>query len=301
MCSLLRDFGDASVEWNFVRTRVKWTLLRSDSELKEALESHQRVFVDMPIGLPDQESGRDCDRELRKALGRTFSSSVFSPPCRKALSETDYTSASQINAQQTGKKLSIQSWNLIPKIRQLDGLLQESKTLHGRVFESHPEWLFRLAGGGEYANEGRYEHVRKAGDTGNEPLQFKKKTPEGIEERLSKLSFHTEEARVKYEEALRRFSRADVARDDIVDAMMLAVMAAKSLQYVSGAGWDKKRKQGLPDMPFEGLRAFPEFESPGDRQQMQRDSAGLSTLYTPPTLQRDSTGLPKAIWYPVNV
>lgn len=293
MCSLQRDFGDASVEWSFDRTRVKWTLLRSDSELKQALETHQRVFVDMPVGLPDQESGRDCDRELRKALGRTFSSSVFSPPCRKALSETDYVLASCINAEQTGKKLSIQSWNLMPKIRQLDGLLQESKTLHGRVFESHPEWLFRLAAGDE--------HARKAGDTGNEPLQFKKKTPEGIEERLSKLSFYTEDARVKYEEALRRFSRADVAKDDIVDAMILAVMAAKSLQQLSGMRWDKEREQGLQGMPFEGLRAFPELGISGARQQVQKDSAGLSTLYTTPTLQRDSTGLPKAIWYPANV
>lgn len=293
MCSLQRDFGDASVEWSFDCTRVKWTLLRSDSELKQALETHQRVFVDMPVGLPDQESGRDCDRELRKALGRTFSSSVFSPPCRKALSETDYVLASRINAEQTGKKLSIQSWNLMPKIRQLDGLLQESKTLHGRVFESHPEWLFRLVAGDE--------HARKAGDTGNEPLQFKKKTPEGIDERLSKLSFYTEDARVKYEEALRRFSRADVAKDDIVDAMILAVMAAKSLQQLSGMRWDKEREQGLQGMPFEGLRAFPELGISGARKQVQKDSAGLSTLYTIPTLQRDSTGLPKAIWYPANV
>lgn len=275
---------------------TEWQLLRSDSELRIALESHYRIFVDMPIGLPNRESGRDCDRELRKALGRAFSSSVFSPPCREALKASDYITASMVNAAYTGKKLSIQSWNLFPKIRQLDGLLQEDPSLRERLFESHPEWLFMIAKDGELPgplmdiDQSRGEEIAsKSEGPSHGPLtalKFKKKTSEGIEERLAMLSLHLEASHDNYQHALDLFTRAEVARDDIVDAMILAVMAAKSVKRNAGGVMrEQEQKAGLPNGSLEGLQTFPELGSDRSR----------------PKVQRDGTGLPKAIWYPSSV
>lgn len=235
-----------------------------------------RIFIDMPIGLPDQEPGRDCDQELRKALGRGFSSSVFSPPCREALYAADYQTASQVNARQTGKKLSIQSWNLIPKIRQLDEILQEYPAWRNSVFESHPEWLFQLAG---------YEFDEISGariQPSNKklkprPLRYKKKSKEGIQERLRRLAGEIDNAYEVFAEALNRYQRKDVAKDDILDAMILAVMAQKSRM-----GWEDERATVGKGMLLGGLEAFPKLPDDGRH-------GGV---------QRDSTGLFKAIWYP---
>jgi len=269
---------------------IEWMLARTSSELRVALLRFERVFIDMPIGLPDQEPGRDCDQELRRALGWGFSSSVFSPPCREALYATDYPSASQINARQTGKKLSIQSWNLIPKIRQLDEILQHENRLRDRIFESHPEWLFQLAGRQSQKGNG-VENIQNAqvenslqDSTKQEdnqaianPLQFKKKSKEGVEERLHRLSSEIEVADEAFEEALTHYRRKDVAKDDILDAMILAVMAEKSRM-----GWEDEPATLEQNMQFRGLQAFPRLSEDGRL-------GGV---------QRDSTGLFKAIWYP---
>src|SRR5262245_33074549 len=42
------------------------------------------LAIDIPIGIPENEP-RTCDRDARRLLGWPRSSSVFSPPCRKAL------------------------------------------------------------------------------------------------------------------------------------------------------------------------------------------------------------------------
>ena len=59
-------------------------------------------------------------------------------------------------------------------------------------------------------------------------MLFPKRKPEGIEERLTILSRHLENAKLLYEKALDAFTRKTVARDDIVDAMILAVTARES-------------------------------------------------------------------------
>lgn len=268
MCSI--PMGSLSVPGlpmpNLNLDQSHWTILTTESDLEKAFEAHQRIFVDMPIGLPDKEPGRSCDQALRKALGRSFSSSVFSPPSRLALAESDYPSASRVNHLLTGKKLTIQSWNLFPKIRELDRILLKNPSLQERVFESHPEWLFRIA------------HPQSI------HLEYKKKTPEGLEERLQRLSLHSLYAQKSYEDALGRFPRSDVARDDILDAMILAVMSAKSMwsNALRESQWEQDRELGVPDVSLGGLRTFPELGSGSSRQKVQRDGAGL----------------PKAIWYP---
>jgi len=101
------------------------------------------IAVDIPIGLPDKGSigGRLADREARSVLGRR-QSAVFAVPARRAVMCTDYREAcatAQANSNPS-RKVSKQTFNLFPKIREVDALI--SPTLQDRVFEVHPEAAF---------------------------------------------------------------------------------------------------------------------------------------------------------------
>jgi len=159
------------------------------------------VAVDMPIGLLERAvpGGRGCDREARALLGRPRSSSVFSPPTRPGLAALKYADAARLN----GAGMSKESFNILPKIREIDGVLcaQDQQ----RVFEAHPEMVFaRLAGA---------------------PLVANKKTAAGRRERIRLLrrvyatSFR-DPVRMRVAHGLRH-----VALDDVVDAYALAYVA----------------------------------------------------------------------------
>ena len=108
------------------------------------------IAVDMPIGLP--ESGRrPCDTEARKRLGPRRSS-VFPVPVRAALGATSF-------AEVTG--LSIQGWNLVPKIAEVDASWEP------RVLECSPELSLAVVSGA--------------------PMAHPKRVPEGRAERLAVL------------------------------------------------------------------------------------------------------------------
>ncbi|HIK53205.1 MAG TPA: DUF429 domain-containing protein [Oscillatoriales cyanobacterium M59_W2019_021] len=209
--------GWLAVMWSdrgFLDARI----LRDRSSLIAILTDSARTFIDIPIGLPDSEASRDCDREatpqeyrqLRKILGRSFSSSVFNPPIRSAICASSYSEASAINAAKTGKKLSIQAWNIVPKIREIDELLLKVPTLHDRCFESYPELLFY--------------HLNS-----QHPLNFKKKTREGKQERLELLQSQIPEIQVHFAAIRDRHLKKDASDDDILDAMVLAYFAHRSL------------------------------------------------------------------------
>ena len=159
--------------------------------------------VDIPIGLlvERQPGGRDCDRCARRLLGRR-ASSVFTPPTLPLLDATHY-------AQVRGHGLSIQAFNILPKIREVDCVM--SPALQQRVYEAHPELAFQSLAG--------------------HPLQDRKKTVAGREERLRVLEsipsllFH--EIRTAFEHVLRTCKRTDVAPDDILDAYVLVWTALR--------------------------------------------------------------------------
>ena len=67
--------------------------------------------------------------------------------------------------------MSRQAWNLVGKIREVDGLLGRRAGLDGRVFEVHPELAFRELAGGR-------------------PMAFPKRTAAGRAERLGFLAAH---------------------------------------------------------------------------------------------------------------
>jgi predicted RNase H-like nuclease len=104
------------------------------------------ICVDIPIGLLDRPGQRECDAIARRLLGRGRASSVVPPPSRCALSFADYRAASDVNLQLTGRKLNKQSFNISPKVREVDEAIKPG--MQERVREVHPELAFRSLNGG---------------------------------------------------------------------------------------------------------------------------------------------------------
>lgn len=166
-----------------------------------AIASRDRVLVDMPIGFP-QTGPRVCDREAATFLGPRRST-IFPVPCRAAVEARSYEEACERNAQLQGKKLSLQLWNIVPKMRELDLFLRGLPSAHDRVAEGHPEIAFACLSPADV------------------PLA-PKRSPEGHEVRLRILSRVVGEGSG---EAVRSFygeHKPHIAIDDVIDAVALA-------------------------------------------------------------------------------
>lgn len=167
-----------------------------------------RVFVDIPIGLRDlSATPRSCDVEARRRLGPGRASSVFPPPLRALLGQSSYASALERSRKLCGKGLSKQAFAILPKIREVDDLLAESGRARAIVREVHPELCFWAFGGGK-------------------PMAHGKKKGEGFCERMEVLERVLPGSSDLANAALARYRRSDVARDDIVDALVLAATAS---------------------------------------------------------------------------
>lgn len=164
------------------------------------------ALIDIPIGLVDAgPGGRDCDRAARRLLG-VRAASVFSPPARATLAALDYAQALVLNRRMTGRGLSLQAWHIVPKIRAIDTLLRERPALRGRLREAHPELCFRALNAGVV-------------------MQHNKKRAAGQRERLAVLTRWLHETPALFEAACATYPRRDLARDDILDAMVCAIAA----------------------------------------------------------------------------
>lgn len=187
-----------------------YKIIRTHEELREELTAYDRIFIDMPIGLEDEVYTRECDALLRKKLGPDYAASVFSPPIRPALHAPSYVEANMQSFEYTEKKLTIQSWNITPKIRILDEFLTASAELREKVFESHPELLFMNL------NRGK--------------IFQKKNTKKGLRHRLDLIKEHEPIAADFFREIKEEYRRNEVEEDDIVDSMVLALAAKFSVE-----------------------------------------------------------------------
>lgn len=186
-----------------------YKIIRTNDELREELDRYDRIFIDMPIGLEDESYTRECDALLRKKLGAEYASSVFSPPIRPALNAPSYVEANMQSFEYTEKKLTIQSWNITPKIRVLDDFMDESPELRDKLFESHPELLFMNL---------------------NRGMIFQKKnTKKGLRHRLDLMKEHEPTVADFFREIKEEYRRNEVEEDDIVDSMVLALAAHQSV------------------------------------------------------------------------
>lgn len=191
----LDEYGEAS-----------YTILNKIDEFESYLPVAEQVLLDIPIGLrrehPDE---RLCDKQARAALQPKRGPSVFPAPSRCALGCDNYEEASKQNRACTGRGLSKQSYAIIPKIREVDQFLQKS-TAREKIREMHPEICFWALN-----NQNAMEQA--------------KKTNEGYEARVALLNKHYSGSRDLIEMAMQQYKRKDVARDDIVDALVGAVTA----------------------------------------------------------------------------
>ena len=109
------------------------------------------ILIDIPIGLKaGGKTERRCDPQARKLLGPRRSS-VFPAPCRQAIYASSYQEACDVNQRLTGKRLSVENWNIIPKIREVDCLLSDDTSARGHIREIHPELCFLGIGGSSNA------------------------------------------------------------------------------------------------------------------------------------------------------
>jgi len=103
------------------------------------------VLVDVPIGLPEDVAARAPEREARALLGPR-SSSVFNVPIRPILDVDSYADANerQKERERDGRGLMKQTYNIVPRIREVDELLGASDVAATQdvVRESHPEVCF---------------------------------------------------------------------------------------------------------------------------------------------------------------
>jgi predicted RNase H-like nuclease len=109
------------------------------------LEAFALVGIDMPIGLLDGPP-RACDVAARKFLERA-GSSVFPAPPRAALAHADYRSALDAARAATGRGISKQTFNIMPKVAELDRLVDSAN--HHSIVEVHPECSFKTLNGDE--------------------------------------------------------------------------------------------------------------------------------------------------------
>jgi threonine dehydratase len=114
------------------------------------------IAVDMPIGLPDKvgPGGRGPEVELRAKLGER-KASIFSIPSRSAVYAEDFQAACEASlaTSEPPRKISIQSFNLFPKVRELDELIRADAGLALIMRECHPEGAFMVMNYGEPLSE----------------------------------------------------------------------------------------------------------------------------------------------------
>ncbi len=133
------------------------------------------VVADVPIGLLEEirPGGRECDMAARKLLGKPRNSSVFSAPARRYLNAPSFDKA---------KGMSIQCYKLLPKIREVDGVI--SPDLLATLREGHPEVSFREMAGHpmrykKKSAAGRLERSETLGHIEDDPLGLVRSDPRG--------------------------------------------------------------------------------------------------------------------------
>jgi predicted RNase H-like nuclease len=118
-------------------------LAKSFDEILRHPAAPSVIAIDIPIGFPERiaGAGRDCDCAVRRVLGRR-ASSVFAPPARAALRETDFRQAcaAALAASDPPRQISKQMFHLFRKVCEVDGVM--TPDLQARVFECHPEAAF---------------------------------------------------------------------------------------------------------------------------------------------------------------
>jgi predicted RNase H-like nuclease len=172
------------------------------------------ALIDIPLGLGSSRVIRGVEKLARKELSPARHSSVFNVPVRESMQQNNYQLASQTNWEITGKKISRQSWNIVPKIKDADHALQENPGLKKRLLEAHPELCFK------YLNHAKIPVFRK-----RDPGQ------KGLDERISILRNYYQDVEHFYRQQLKDLHPSIAQPHDLVDALCLCITASLGGQY----------------------------------------------------------------------
>lgn len=198
--------------------------------INETYADADRILVDVPIGLPT-DSRRQCDEEASDLLG-CRGNSVFYPPTENAIKHDEYDRANEAQRGSTENGLSQQAFHIRQKIREVREVVGDQ--FDGLVRESHPELCFAALNG--------------------QPISYPKTSKLGRSFRLQLLTEALEgaDAETIYRRVREEYFLKNVRRDDILDAMVLAVAAGtQSLTTVP-----KKPSKAQPRI------YYPHFELP---------------------------------------
>lgn len=189
--------GWLSVAQDLRTGRCAAGLLSRIDELSDIITRPVVIAIDIPIGLSESAS-RACDTEARRLLGRPRSSSVFPAPIRPMLAAATYERACRIGARADGRKINRETWNIIPKIAEVDAFLRDRPEMREKLREAHPEVCFWKWNRGEAMKHG-------------------KKTPPGRAERRALVALEF----ARYEAVRRSIPRGGWLEDDLLDAFAL--------------------------------------------------------------------------------
>ncbi|BBG04042.1 MULTISPECIES: DUF429 domain-containing protein [Pseudonocardia] len=117
--------------------RVSWSVVPDAAAVLELGTGCDAVGVDIPLVLPAGGVRRPAEVEAAARLG-TARSSLFPTPPEQVLAADSYPDACAAAQRVTGRKISVQTWNIVPKIREFQRV-----ELPGSVVEAHPELSFR--------------------------------------------------------------------------------------------------------------------------------------------------------------
>ena len=183
-----------------------------------AAHSHaERLLVDIPIGLTNT-GPRVCDQQARERLGLR-GVSVFPAPCQAVVAyrqqageKASYDRGNRLQREFLDSGLSRQAWNITNKIAAMDTYLR-SNSVSVDVYESHPECCFAAL------NDGY-------------PIAHTKSAQTGRAARFAVLDGELDGWEACYTTACEEYYFNQVARDDIIDAMVLAAAGRASLASI---------------------------------------------------------------------
>jgi predicted RNase H-like nuclease len=124
------------------------------NELKNFFKNESQLIlgIDMPVVL-SEVIPRQADQLARKLLSKK-ASSVFTAPTPEMLDQPNYEKASLVSKRLFGKSMSLQSWYLFPKIKDVQTMIHHEDM---QIYEIHPELSFRAMNNEQVRNQ----HARK--------------------------------------------------------------------------------------------------------------------------------------------
>ena len=175
------------------------------NELKNFFKNESQLIVgiDMPVVL-SEVIPRQADQLARKLLSKK-ASSVFTAPTPEMLNQPNYEKASLVSKRLFGKSMSLQSWYLFPKIKDVQTMIHHEDM---QIYEIHPELSFRAMNNEQVILES-------------------KKTHEGFALRNALLSMHFKN--FIFDDIRNQHARKDVMDNDILDALAV-LWSAKRIQ-----------------------------------------------------------------------